>query len=301
MKLELALFGYGVAGDGSQVLPERRRAAVQAAGSARGGGRLPRLALELARLALGPRSTGASTGVFFGTAYGCLTETESFVANMIRSQEATPKPRAFTASVHNAIASFVALDLGARGECNTFVHGEVSFAEALLAAALCARRGGGPLLVGAVDEAPQLTFLELARAAGCGLAAENGAEEGGAVLVAGGAEAFPEPAAIWLESIALARPADPLAWARAELRGAPAEALLCPPAEHARARGAEPTWITIPARHPSSLATTTAVAFGLLAGEVEPGALELSRRPASVAVLGTSTHGDAALLTLRRR
>ncbi len=297
MKLELALFGYAAAGDGSQALPERRRVALQAAGSARGGGRLPRLALELARLALGPRPTPESMGVFFGTALGCLTETESFVANMIRSQEATPKPRAFTSSVHNSIASFVALDLAARGECNTFVHGEISFAHALFSAALCARRSAGPLVVGAVDEAPQLTFLELARAAGC-----EAAGEGGAVLVAGGREAFPEPAVAWVESLALARPADPLAWAREELRATPPDALLhCSLAAGTEKRSAEPALVTIHAQHPSSLATTTALALGLLAGEVEPDIFELARRPTSLAVLGTSVDGDAALLTLRRR
>jgi hypothetical protein len=243
-----------------------------------------------------------STGVCFGTAYGCLTETESFVANMIRSHEATPKPRAFTSSVHNSIASFVALELGARGECNTFVHGEISFAQALLSAALCARRGRGALLVGAVDEVPQLTFLELARAARCNLAGEDGAGEGGAVLLAGGPEAFPEPAAVWLESIALAHPADPLAWARAGLRGAPADALFhCSPSARTAERSPTPTLVTIRAQHPSSLATTTALALGLLTGEVEPGVFELARRPAALAVLGTSAHGDAALLTLRRR
>src|SRR5206468_3220883 len=131
VKLELPFSGYAAAGEGSEILPERRRVALQASGSARGGGRLPRLALELAQLALGPRSAPESTGVFFGTALGCLTETESFVANMMRSREATPKPRAFTSSVHNSIASFVALNFSARGECNTFVHGELSFARAL--------------------------------------------------------------------------------------------------------------------------------------------------------------------------
>lgn len=296
MKLELALFGYAAAGDGSQALPEARRVALQKSGSARGGGRLPRLALELAELARGSVSLPEETGVFFGTAFGCLTETESFVANMIRSQEATPKPRAFTSSVHNSIASFVALNLVARGECNTFVHGEISFAQALLAAALCARRCAAPLFVGAVDEAPQLTFLELARAAGC-----DGLAEGGAVLVAGGSAALPDPAA-WLENLALARPAKPLAWAREELRATPVDALIhCSSGTEMEDRPAELPLVTLRAQHPSSLATTTALALGLLAGEVEPEAYGLARRPTSLAVLGSAAHPDAALLTLRRR
>lgn len=296
MKLELALHGYAAAGDGSQPLPGTRRIEMQAAGSSRGGGRLPRLALELARLALGSRAVPHEAGVFFGTALGCLTETEAFVANMIRSREATPKPRAFTSSVHNAIASFVALDLGARGECSTFVHGELSFAHALLSAALCARRCAAPLVVGALDEEPRYTFLDLARAAG-----QEEFGEGGAVFAAGSLQT--EPAA-WIEDVWLDRPADPLPWARSELRAQPADVLLYTypgPRTVAQQTASRPALVTSIASHPSSLATATAIAFGLLAGEVEPAYHDLSSRPASVAVLGVSSHGEAALLRLRRR
>src|SRR5690606_14663565 len=103
-------------------------------GTGRQGGRTGRLALALARQALGDEEPAPNTATIFGTGLGCLTETAAFVEHMNAAAEATPKPRMFAASVHNAIASRVALQFGARGECQTFSHGEVSFAHAVFAA-----------------------------------------------------------------------------------------------------------------------------------------------------------------------
>ena len=109
--------------------------------------RLPDLAVALARRAVGDREVPEETAVEFGTAFGSLTETESFVENMIRAREETPKPRHFSASVHNAMASRVAMALGAKGPCRTFVHGELSFLQAVRSA-----RRSRFALVGALDE-----------------------------------------------------------------------------------------------------------------------------------------------------
>lgn len=278
MRTSLPVVGYAASGDGADALPAERVVALRPRGSTRGGGRLPRLGVELAQSALRGADCSETTGVFFGTALGCLTETEMFVAHMLREHEATPKPRAFSASVHNAIGSFVAMKLGARGECHTYVHGEVSFAQALFAASLASARHKARAIVGALDEAPAATFLDLAHAAG-----GDPRGEGGAVLIAGdGAEPRDEVLA-HVTHVAFSRPLDAAEWARAELEGEPPDALL-----------------SSEDLHPSSLATATARAVGILAGEIAPGEAGLEERPSALAVLASSSHGEAALIALRR-
>jgi len=113
--------------------------------------RLPTAAIALARHAIGDTAIPAHAAIYFGTAYGDATETEAFVENMIRNREELPKPRAFSASVHNAMASRVAMALGITGPNRTYVHGEFSFYLALRAA-----RHQPVALVGALDESTPL-------------------------------------------------------------------------------------------------------------------------------------------------
>jgi len=113
--------------------------------------RLPTAAIALARHAVGESKVDTNTAIYFGTAYGDATETEAFVENMICNHEQFPKPRAFSASVHNAMAARVAMDLGITGPNRTYVHGELSFYLALRAA-----RRHACILVGALDESTPL-------------------------------------------------------------------------------------------------------------------------------------------------
>ena len=309
MRVELDVLGFAVSGGGAEALPTRRVVPPPtAARPTRGGGRLSRLALALAERASADLPDAADAGVLVGTDLGCLTETERFVAHMIREREATPKPRAFSSSVHNAVASYVAMKLGARGDCQTFVHGEVAFAQALFAAgAAAARAPSTRLYVGAVDEAPVDTFLELARAAGAP-PPEAGAEgaEGGAMLVAAHPSATDATPLARLSSVSLGRGSDPIAWARAELEGTFPEAILfTSPLRGARlderaTTGAGAAVVGFRAHHGSSLATATALAVALLAEEAAPAIAGLAQRPRCVAVLGASARGDAALLVLRQ-
>ena len=229
--------------------------------------RLPELAVAMARLAAGDRETDEQTSVVFGTALGCLTETESFVENMIRAKEATPKPRAFSASVHNAIASRVAMALVARGACRTFVHGEISFLLAL-------RSARTPALVGALDE--HTPYVDRGRAACTSPPGKGEPGEGGAVFFCGEGP----PLAI-IREVRFARPDDPAAWI----------------AE--RAEGADAT-LRAPGDHPSSAAVTTAIAVAVLAGTLEPPQAGLDQRPGSIAVAAASRLGDAGVLIVEQ-
>lgn len=284
MKLDLSILGFAAAGAGAERLPDEHRVALPEPKGARGGGRLPRLALELAERALVP-TKAQPTGVLFGTALGCLTETEAFVGHMLRENEATPKPRAFSSSVHNACASFVALNLGARGECTTFVHGELSFVHALFAAARARARGGGVWLVGAADEAPTGTFARLA--------GSEGLPEGGALFALGTTQEETSPLA-WFEELAFGRAEESSPWAEDLLaRLAPELVLTCgfsnDPMTTAR--------VALPPRHASDLATASALAAALVSGAVAP---PRGPRPRRVAVLARSSSGEAALVSVVR-
>ena len=163
----MRILGYAIA-PRDAAMPEQR---------ARRKARLPTVAIELAQLAVGERLVPEDTAVFFGTGYGAATETEAFVENMFALNEEQPKPRQFAASVHNAMASRVAMALGARGPNRTFVQGAMSFWWALHSA-----RGRPLSIVGALDESTP--YIRRGRAS-CGKS-EGG--EGGAVFLVGEGE-----------------------------------------------------------------------------------------------------------------
>jgi hypothetical protein len=188
---------------------------------------------------------------------------------MVREAEATPRPRAFAYSVHNAPAARAAMEIRAHGECWTFVHDEVSFAQALFAALAARRRtAGGPVLVGAVDESTAIV-AEACRQ--CRGAPAPSPEEGGAFLWCAGEGAGGETLA-WLHSPGLGRPGDPGPWLSALLEVDRPDLLLVhgPHLLRAAARigGAvlEATrWV---GTHGSAAAAAAALAVALVSGEL---------------------------------
>ncbi len=199
--------------------------------------RKPRLATLATQLAERAVSTleGAPPSplaVYFGTALGSLTETAAFLENMIERQEAAPKPRAFTYSVHNAAASRVAQTMKARGENQTFVHGEISYAVALWSAQLAFTRDATSVLVGAADETSR--YVERARTQCCPDTATSPVDEGGAMLLS--LAATERPAIATIRTVAFARPRDPQQWLAAHLADTPVDQLLHGvPTDHATA------------------------------------------------------------------
>jgi len=233
--VELNVVSYAVAG--SDAFPAHRTVPLPPPG-ARRKARLPTLAAQMARVALGERDVDEETGVSFGTALGCLTETEAFVENMVRAREEMPKPRAFSSSVHNAIASRVAMEIGARGPCRTFVHGEVSFVQALFAAR-------APALIGALDE--RTAYVDRGRRA-CG---KGPGGEGGAVLYC----ADDAPGLAVIRTVLFTRSARRIA-----------ETL----------RDAAPDVTLKDDTHSSACATATALAVAMLAREIESDARRIA-------------------------
>ncbi len=91
--------------------------------------------------------------VMIATGMGCLDAAAPFIENMIAKDEREPMPSLFPASVHNAPAGQVAIDLGAHALNSAPTAGEISF-ESALWQGMCqlAAKEADRALVGSVDE-----------------------------------------------------------------------------------------------------------------------------------------------------
>lgn len=132
------------AGVGRSVIPVRR---------IRRLGRLQRMGVAAAHLAAQGRVAPAASrsAVCVGTGMGATWEVVDFLENMVREQEKHPRPARFINSVHNSLASQIAIFQGLRGENHTFTHNAQSFELALGHAAylLAADRADEVLCCGA--------------------------------------------------------------------------------------------------------------------------------------------------------
>jgi 3-oxoacyl-[acyl-carrier-protein] synthase II len=108
-------------------------------------GRAQKLALSATCQALGksavPDGDLQDAGVCVGTGLGELGETVLFLENMVRLKEKEPKPTRFINSVHNSLASQIAINFNFGGENHTITHGAVSFELALWQATALLKTG----------------------------------------------------------------------------------------------------------------------------------------------------------------
>jgi 3-oxoacyl-(acyl-carrier-protein) synthase len=94
--------------------------------------------------------------VAIGTGLGSLNDTAAFVENMILKDERAPRPSLFTSSVHNSLASQIAIELNFSGLNSTPIQREISFETALWQGATELASGRAELaLVGTADELNQ--------------------------------------------------------------------------------------------------------------------------------------------------
>lgn len=97
--------------------------------------------------------SGKRGGIILATAFGAHVTTFDFLDGIIDYGEANVSPTAFSNSVHNAAASYVATALGITGPTLTVTAFRFSFESALqLAAAWLAQGRADYLLVGAVEQ-----------------------------------------------------------------------------------------------------------------------------------------------------
>lgn len=73
--------------------------------------------------------------VCIGTGLGCMEDSGAFIENMILNDENMPMPARFVNSVHNALASHVAIELKAKSLNSAPTHREICFETALWQAA----------------------------------------------------------------------------------------------------------------------------------------------------------------------
>lgn len=115
--------------------------------------RLPRICLAMAAEALKAQETeNFLSGVFFGTGWGALSETEAFLGKLFKNEERFSSPMDFIGSVHNAPAGEIAMMFDVTGPNITVTGGDYSFEQALTAASLLGNASGSPFLVLAADE-----------------------------------------------------------------------------------------------------------------------------------------------------
>lgn len=285
------LFVHGYAACGVELLPPHRTVAPGAPNPRRA--RLPGVAVAMAQRLLGAGPTPPLLHVLIGTALGCTTETEQFLVHLIEADEATPRPRAFSQSVHCAIAAQVAIECGARGEAQTFTHGEVSFGLAVLAAqALCQRDAAGLLLLGALDEADSL----IARGIHPTLP-PNATAGGGMLLCAGPDGAIAELAFLG----AGRRPGDPGFAGQLAAAGATHVLRIDPEQTTAGPADAPAPLAALPPPMPARAATATALALAVVSGELHPSRLGLAARPAALAVVASTRFLDWNAVLVRSR
>ncbi|MEI7728233.1 MAG: beta-ketoacyl-[acyl-carrier-protein] synthase family protein [Verrucomicrobiota bacterium] len=117
-------------------------------------GRLQQMAVAAARRCWAAAGvTNARAGVAFGTGLGSLNDTAAFVENLVINDERAPRPAFFTNSVHNSLASQIALELELTGLNSTMVQREISFEAALWHGSReLATQHADLMLIGAADE-----------------------------------------------------------------------------------------------------------------------------------------------------
>lgn len=111
---------------GKGILPPRR---------VRRLGRSQELALTAAHCAVGsciaPPDLQDRGAVSVGTGWGELGNTADFLKDMIAPEQLAPKPTYFINSVHNSMASEIAIDFRMMEANHTFTHNAISFESAL--------------------------------------------------------------------------------------------------------------------------------------------------------------------------
>lgn len=105
-------------------------AAALSASQRRRMSRLTQMALIAARRSHTPDAT-QRLAVALGTGMGSMGAAAAFIENYISKNESEPKPAQFPASVHNAAAGQIAIDLGAQALNSAPTMGDISFECAL--------------------------------------------------------------------------------------------------------------------------------------------------------------------------
>ncbi len=116
---------------------------------------------------LSSANVSSPDSIITATAYGCLTDSEKFLASALSSGEQVLPPTPFIQSTFNTIGSHIAIMTGCHGYNMTFVDRQRSFADALVDAALEIADGKHCVLLGYIDELTPTLQVILKRMGHC--------------------------------------------------------------------------------------------------------------------------------------
>lgn len=98
-------------------------------------------------------------GIITATGLGCLADTEKFLNTLIENEERMLNPTPFIQSTFNTIGAQIALFRQIHAYNMTYVHRGLSFESALLDAMLKIWEGAENILVGAMDEITESSYI----------------------------------------------------------------------------------------------------------------------------------------------
>jgi 3-oxoacyl-[acyl-carrier-protein] synthase II len=155
--------------------------------------RIIKMGMGAAAIALRQANLQAPDSIITGTGYGCLEDTETFLAKMIENHEVALNPTPFIQSTHNTIGSQIALLLQCQGYNQTYAHGAFSFESVLLDALIQSEEEPHKnILIGGVDEITNVShavqkrfgiFRDLVNGEGSSFLVVNGERERSTVTI----------------------------------------------------------------------------------------------------------------------
>ncbi len=115
--------------------------------------RLLKMGVTAAGISLHDAGVEKPDAIITGTGLGMMEETEKFLTGMLDNQERLLNPTAFIQSTHNTVGAYIAVMLGCNNYNLTYVHGPVSFENALLDSLMwLEEKPSGKVLAGGIEE-----------------------------------------------------------------------------------------------------------------------------------------------------
>jgi len=123
-------------------------------------GRIQKMAMVAAQQCIESAENQIPEAIITGTGFGCLSDTDKFLNNMLENETGLHSPTSFIQSTHNTISGQIAIMLKCNGYNNTFSHRGLSFEKALDDAAMLLEENETEnVMVGCADEMPDNTHV----------------------------------------------------------------------------------------------------------------------------------------------
>jgi 3-oxoacyl-[acyl-carrier-protein] synthase II len=122
--------------------------------------RLLKMGVTSAGICLHDAGVEKPDAIITGTGLGMMEETEKFLNGILDNGEKLLNPTAFIQSTHNTVGAHIAVMLGCNNYNLTYVHGPVSFENALLDSLMwLAERPSDKVLLGGIEEITKDHFM----------------------------------------------------------------------------------------------------------------------------------------------